>query len=151
MNKKRQDGFTLIEIMVVIAILGILGATAIPVYRTWQQRSMGAEAQIMGKQIMDAEIVYYLDKNNFYPVDVDTMDILGPEDTENVSKISTNLNITISADRFLNYQFYIDRGDPEDPKLRLIITSRTGLNIFKDTNIVIYELDKSGKVTNSLF
>jgi prepilin-type N-terminal cleavage/methylation domain-containing protein len=32
MNEKH--GFTLIELMVVIAIMGILGATAVPCYRT---------------------------------------------------------------------------------------------------------------------
>jgi type IV pilus assembly protein PilE len=150
MNIRRQGGFTLIEIMVVIAILGILGATAIPTYRTWHQRSLGAEAKIMGKQIMDAEITYYLDKNNFYPVDVDTMDVLGPEDHENVTKISDNLNITIPTSHFLNYQFIVIREDPADPKLMLVITSNAGLNIFRDTNMITYFLDKSGKVTNSL-
>jgi prepilin-type N-terminal cleavage/methylation domain-containing protein len=152
MNIKRQGGFTLIEIMVVITILGILGATAIPFYRTWRERSMAAEARIMVKQIFDAEIAYYLDKNNFYPIDVDYIDVWDdfPRDHENVKKISTGLNIIIPTGHFLNYQFTVDRGDPTNPRLILMITSSTGGNIFGDTNEIVYILDKSGKISNFL-
>jgi prepilin-type N-terminal cleavage/methylation domain-containing protein len=62
---KRNRGFTLIEVVVVIAIVGILSATAIPFYNRYRQRTYGSEAQVMVKQIIDAEIAYYLENDTF--------------------------------------------------------------------------------------
>lgn len=64
---RRQAGFTLIELMVVIAILGMLAVTAIPFYQTWTQRAYGSEATLMMKKIMDGQIMYYLENSQFFP------------------------------------------------------------------------------------
>ncbi len=69
----KQKGFTLIELMIVVAIIGILAAIAIPQYNKYVARTQVAEAFTLLGPIKQALTLYHQETGDF-PDDTDTMD-----------------------------------------------------------------------------
>ena len=57
--KKVQQGFTLIELMIVVAIIGILAAVAIPAYQDYTIRAQVSEGLTLAGQAKSAVSEYY--------------------------------------------------------------------------------------------
>ncbi|HFA7769613.1 TPA: pilin, partial [Neisseria gonorrhoeae] len=63
-----QKGFTLIELMIVIAIVGILAAVALPAYQDYTARAQVSEAILLAEGQKSAVTEYYLN-NGEWPKD----------------------------------------------------------------------------------
>ena len=62
---KKQQGFTLIELMIVVAIIGILAAIAIPAYKDYTIRAQVSEGLSLASGAKAAVSEFYMDSGAF--------------------------------------------------------------------------------------
>ncbi|HGT2176760.1 TPA: pilin [Neisseria gonorrhoeae] len=74
-----QKGFTLIELMIVIAIVGILAAVALPAYQDYTARAQVSEAILLAEGQKSAVTEYYLN-NGEWPEDNDKAGVASASD-----------------------------------------------------------------------
>ncbi len=63
-----QRGFTLIELMIVVAIIGVLASLAIPAYQSYSIRAQIAEGLTLSGPLQNAVAVFFND-NGVFPTD----------------------------------------------------------------------------------
>lgn len=148
---RKKAGFTLLEIMVVVAILGILGASAVAFQTKYRQRTVGSEATLMMKQILDAEIMYFLAHDEFFPSNADSDEILvwnngAPPSAADKQRALDALNVAIPVGHSLDFQIYRDPTDLVGSPVTVVIRSAGNFDLFPGVRGFYQTVDKTGKI-----
>ena len=65
MTKSNNKGFTLVELMIVVAIIGILAAIAIPNFLKYQAKAKQSEAKVNLKGIYTSQLSYFAEGDTY--------------------------------------------------------------------------------------
>lgn len=129
--KNRAYGFTLVELMIVVAIIGILAAIAYPSYRQYAVKANRSAAQQFMMTIANREEQYLL-ANRTYVSAADN------------AAITANLNLPIPSETNGKYTFKVDGVSSTPPSYTVTATPVTGSTQESDGALT---LDETGAKT----
>ena len=151
MLSKVQKGFTLIELMIVVAIIGILAAIAIPAYQDYVIRSQVSEGLTLASSVKASVAEYFADRGQ-WPVSETNLGITSPPSGKYVTGVTvTNGTITITYGYDAN-----DAIDGQTMSLKPLVSSnldvvwQCGDNAPTSTSVGEYSGGASGGVPGNL-
>ena len=143
MTLRNRGGFTLVELMIVIIIVGVLAAVAIPMYQIMPQRSRGTEAAAALGLVRSAMRIYYAEFGTFVNASftdgaqVTTGDLLGVTDFDLLGKYFSTECYTFDGAPTANaYTIECDGANSTSPGA-------------SDVSGVVMTIDEEGEITNN--
>ena len=117
-NKKSEIGFTLVELLLVVTILGILAALAIP--RLFPQTEKGRVAEAIGilSAMRQGEEAYFLEKGTYCDPDTDCTSgwaSLGMDDPDGSPDPTAFFNYTVTGADASGFTATATRQNVDDP------------------------------------
>ncbi|MEI7796448.1 MAG: type IV pilin protein [Methylococcaceae bacterium] len=114
---KKQNGFTLVELMIAMAIAGILTSVAYPSYVTYVQKAKRSEAQAALVSMATAMEQWRVENNNNYGDGTDSIFATQvPTDGAGTKTYSLTFTTTVSASDPTKYDKYTLTATPVTPQ-----------------------------------
>ncbi len=98
MKKSNAFGFSLVELLIVVAIIGILAAMAVPQYRAYVARSKAQQGKLILEELRAAQEQYRALKGTYTAISTD-LENFGAKMTKGPYSIDAT-DISASADTF---------------------------------------------------
>jgi prepilin-type N-terminal cleavage/methylation domain-containing protein len=76
MKISKNNGFSLVELVIVIVIIGVLAAVAVPIYRNNVQKAIRSEVLVTMGFVTNFLEIYY-GENGYYPITSDYQKVVG--------------------------------------------------------------------------